>query len=88
MPLTRRHSKPPADIGPASWPPQPFGRIGFRSVKDPIVEPRWNGVRILARLERGASGAITATSERRDRRGLHRGVRDGRRGNRRRLAGE
>jgi ATP-dependent DNA ligase len=34
------------------WRPQRFGR-GIRSVKSPIIEPSWGGVRVLARLELG-----------------------------------
>lgn len=48
-------NRPKAQAVPANrddWRPQRFGR-GIRSVTDPIIEPSWGGVRVLARLEFG-----------------------------------
>jgi ATP-dependent DNA ligase len=55
MPFLRR-AAPPASPAtperPEQWRPQRFGR-GSRSVRDPLIEPSWGGVRILARFELG-----------------------------------
>jgi ATP-dependent DNA ligase len=59
MPVFRRQSAPAPRPEPSAWLPQPFGRLPFRSVKDPLIEPRWNGVRVLARAQRDPSGATT-----------------------------
>ena len=53
MPLLRSHTnQPDAPLTVDEWRPQQFRR-GIRSVKNPIIEPAWNGVRVLARLELG-----------------------------------
>ena len=57
----RRKVDPPPPIDPAEWRPQAFGRKGHRSVADPVIEPKWSGVRIIVRIERGAGGSPTAT---------------------------
>jgi ATP-dependent DNA ligase len=61
MPFLRRKTEPPPPIDPADWRPQAFGRGGFRSINDPIVEPKWGGVRILARVATGPDGIALAT---------------------------
>lgn len=32
------------------WRPQAFGRRGLRAVRDPVIEPLWTGLRLLAAL--------------------------------------
>jgi ATP-dependent DNA ligase len=57
------HRKPaaPAPIDPADWRPQGFGHKSRRGISDPIVEPGWTGVRVIARTGRGADGSKYAT---------------------------
>ncbi len=44
------------DSDPRTWRPMGFGRRGHRAVRDPIVEPAWDGVRVLAYVRtRGAT---------------------------------
>lgn len=43
---------------PAAWRPQRFGRRGFRHVLDPLVEPLWNGSRVLAHVGGGVARLI------------------------------
>jgi len=62
MPSLRRNSAPAAVGDPTAWLPQPFGGLGFRAVADPIVEPRWSGVRILARAGRSPAGTVFAAT--------------------------
>ena len=54
MPFLRRAApvSPVSPEPPEQWRPQRFGR-GGRSVLDPLIEPSWGGVRILARFELG-----------------------------------
>jgi ATP-dependent DNA ligase len=55
MPSLRRGSRPAPPAPPQrfeDWRPQQFGRR-IRAVPDPLVEPSWGGVRVLARTERG-----------------------------------
>ena len=65
MPLLRRKAEPPPPIDPADWRPQAFGRKGFRSLVDPLIEPGWGGVRVIARVHAGSDGArvVTLTDE-------------------------
>ena len=65
MPLLRRQTAPPPPLDPAEWRPQRFGHKGFRSIADPIVEPNWGGVRVIARIGPGSdnSRGITLTDE-------------------------
>jgi len=65
MPLLRRQAAPPPPLDPAEWRPQRFGRKRFRSIADPIVEPNWGGVRVIARIGPGSDGSrgITLTDE-------------------------
>ena len=65
MPLLRRQAVPPPLLDPAEWRPQRFGRKRFRSIADPIVEPNWGGVRLIARIgpDPDASAGITLTDE-------------------------
>jgi len=52
MPFLRSRAQPTVPASVDDWRPQRYGR-GIRDVKDPIVEPSWGGVRVLARLEFG-----------------------------------
>jgi ATP-dependent DNA ligase len=65
MPLLRRQTAPPPPLDPAEWRPQRFGHERFRSIADPIVEPNWGGVRVIARIGPGSDGSrgITLTDE-------------------------
>ena len=65
MPPLRRKADPALPIDPAEWRPQAFGNKGSRSIADPIIEPNWSGVRVLARVGRGPDGsrAVTLTDE-------------------------
>ena len=65
MPLLRRQAAQPPPLDPAEWRPQRFGRKRFRSIADPIVEPNWGGVRVIARIGPGPGGSsgITLTDE-------------------------
>ena len=47
-------------LDPAEWRPQQFGRRSFRSIVDPLIEPGWNGVRVIGRFN---AGAITLADE-------------------------
>jgi ATP-dependent DNA ligase len=60
MPLPRRKGAPRPEVGPADWRPQGYGRRGFRSIADPIIEPLWGGVRVIARI---GPGGVTLTEE-------------------------
>jgi ATP-dependent DNA ligase len=53
MPLFSHATPPPPSADPADWRPQRFGRGGGHSMRDPIIEPSWSGVRVLARLTEG-----------------------------------
>ena len=65
MPLLRRQTTPPPPLDPTEWRPQRFGRTRFRDIADPIVEPNWGGVRVIARIGPGPDGSpgITLTYE-------------------------
>jgi ATP-dependent DNA ligase len=39
------------DADPRAWRPQAFGRRHVRNVADPVIEPAWDGIRVLARLD-------------------------------------
>lgn len=52
MPIFGRKSAPEPPANPDDWRPQRFGR-GFRAIREAIVEPSWEGVRVLARLSGG-----------------------------------
>lgn len=49
---TVRPASPSTPQRPEDWRPQQFGRH-IRKVADPLVEPSWGGVRVIARIERG-----------------------------------
>jgi ATP-dependent DNA ligase len=53
MPSLRRRPDAPVPADPADWRPQLFARTG-RNVTNPIVEPMWHGVRVIARVESGS----------------------------------
>ena len=61
MPLLRRKPAPRAPLDSADWRPQAFGRRGPRAVTDPIIEPAWTGVRVIARAGRTPAGATHVT---------------------------
>jgi bifunctional non-homologous end joining protein LigD len=52
VPILGRKATPEPPTDPNDWRPQRFGR-GFRVLRDAIIEPSWNGVRVLARLDLG-----------------------------------
>jgi ATP-dependent DNA ligase len=41
------------------WRPQAFGRKSARDVRNPLVEPGWDGLRVLVRVEPGKPAEIT-----------------------------
>jgi hypothetical protein len=43
-----------------AWRPQSVGRGKYRDVHDPLIEPLWNGTRVLAHVDRGAATMIDA----------------------------
>ncbi|HEX8940073.1 MAG TPA: hypothetical protein VF763_07905 [Candidatus Limnocylindrales bacterium] len=43
---------------PRGWRPQRFGTRNFRHIKDALIEPFWEGVRVLVHLEPGGDLAI------------------------------
>jgi bifunctional non-homologous end joining protein LigD len=59
MPSDRDHPAPPS-TDPADWRPQALGNRP-NSVVDPIVEPRWGGVRTLIRVESGVIAIVDET---------------------------
>jgi bifunctional non-homologous end joining protein LigD len=61
MPLAGRKADPLPPIDPADWRPQAFGRNGFRTTADPVIEPNWSGVRVIARIGPGPGGSPTVT---------------------------
>lgn len=52
---------PDALADPRSWRPQAFGKRGFRDVADPIVEPLWSGLRVLAHVRPGGVTIVDET---------------------------
>ena len=42
---------PAMDPDPREWRPQAFGRRRVKDIPDPVVEPAWEGVRVLAHLD-------------------------------------
>jgi ATP-dependent DNA ligase len=55
MPFLRRAARPAPPsppLRPEDWRPQRFGR-GTRAVLDPLIEPSWGGVRVIARFALG-----------------------------------
>jgi ATP-dependent DNA ligase len=51
MPTLRREAEPETSADPAEWRPQFFSKK--HTVTDPIVEPMWRGVRVLATVAGG-----------------------------------
>jgi len=43
------------DADPRAWRPQAFGHRRVKDVSDPVVEPAWEGVRVLAHLDAAAA---------------------------------
>ncbi len=56
MPLFRRSDQPTVPEDSSSWRPQKLGRGSFRSIPDPIIEPSWGGVRVLAHVTGSGEG--------------------------------
>jgi bifunctional non-homologous end joining protein LigD len=54
MPLTRRPTPPEPPADPDDWRPQRFGR-GSGGNPETLVEPGWDGVRVLARCANGST---------------------------------
>jgi ATP-dependent DNA ligase len=46
------------------WRPQEFGRRAARDIDDPLVEPLWTGLRILAHVDRGRADVVDRHGER------------------------
>lgn len=42
---------PGMDADPRAWRPQAFGRGHVKNVADPVIEPAWDGIRVLAHLD-------------------------------------
>jgi ATP-dependent DNA ligase len=38
-----------------AWRPQRFGRRSSRQLRDPVIEPLWSGLRVLASIDRGVA---------------------------------
>jgi ATP-dependent DNA ligase len=57
--LRRKPAAAPPE--PADWRPQAYSRGSFRSIKDPIIEPSWGGVRVIARVGHGPDGRVSVT---------------------------
>lgn len=53
MPLLRGKAGSAPIVAPVDWRPQKFGRRNFRSIAEPIIEPQWRGVRVIARVNSG-----------------------------------
>jgi hypothetical protein len=43
-----------------TWRPMEFGRRSSHHIADPIVEPLWNGIRVLAHVEGGSAELVDA----------------------------
>ena len=54
MPLVRKAAPPQPSANSDDWRPQRFGH-GLRSNADTLVEPGWDGLRVIARFENGRS---------------------------------
>jgi hypothetical protein len=65
MPFRKQPAAPAAPADPAEWRPQGFGRKGIRAISNPIIEPAWGGVRVIARVLRRPAGepSVTLTDE-------------------------
>lgn len=48
----------PRILSPTDWRPQSFGSRGFRDVSDPLIEPLWTGLRVLAHAAPGGARLI------------------------------
>ncbi len=49
---------PAMDADPREWRPQAFGRRRVKDISDPVVEPAWDGVRVLAHLDAAAGRVV------------------------------
>jgi ATP-dependent DNA ligase len=54
VPPFRRKPAPPPPPNPDDWRPQRYG-ANYRSIRDPIIEPGWRGVRVLVRYDVGTT---------------------------------
>jgi ATP-dependent DNA ligase len=45
---------PAMNADPRAWRPQAFGRGHVKNVADPVIEPAWDGIRVLAHLDAAA----------------------------------
>ena len=52
------------DAATRTWRPMEFGRRSSRHIADPIVEPLWNGIRVLAHVAGGSAELVDAEGER------------------------
>ena len=43
------------DADPRAWRPQAFGHRSVKDVADPVIEPAWDGVRVLVHLDTAAA---------------------------------
>lgn len=46
--------EPETSPDPSEWRPQAFGGKGFRSIRNPLVEPGWAGVRAIVTVQDGS----------------------------------
>jgi ATP-dependent DNA ligase len=53
---------PTMNADPRAWRPQAFGHGRVRDVSDPVIEPAWDGVRVLAHLDVAAARAAIRDS--------------------------
>ena len=51
----------------AAWRPQAFGRRNVKQIEDPIIEPLWSGLRVLATVDREATELRDAQGTTQDR---------------------
>jgi ATP-dependent DNA ligase len=50
-------------LDPRSWRPQAFGNRKPKDLRDPIVEPAWTGVRVLAHVAGGRASLVDVEGE-------------------------
>jgi ATP-dependent DNA ligase len=53
---------PTMNADPRAWRPQAFGHRRVKDVSDPVIEPAWDGVRVLAHLDVAAARAAIRDS--------------------------
>jgi ATP-dependent DNA ligase len=57
----------PETVAIGQWRPQAFGRESARSIDDPVIEPLWSGMRVLAIVTGKAVDVVDAEGESQDR---------------------